>query len=63
MSMTDPIADLFTRIRNAQAARKPDVSCAASKLKVSIATLLRDEGYIAGFTTESDGGKIGRAHV
>jgi len=57
MSMTDPIADLFTRIRNAQAARKPDVSCAASKLKVSIATLLRDEGYIAGFTTETDGAK------
>lgn len=57
MSMTDPIADLFTRIRNAQAARKPDVSCAASKLKVSIATLLRDEGYIAGFTTATDGAK------
>ncbi|MEI6458815.1 MAG: 30S ribosomal protein S8 [Pseudomonadota bacterium] len=57
MSMTDPIADLFTRIRNGQAARKPEVSCAASKLKLSIATLLRDEGYIAGFTTETNGAK------
>ena len=57
MSMTDPIADLFTRIRNGQAARKAEVSCASSKLKVSIAQLLRDEGYIAGFTTTSDGAK------
>jgi len=57
MSMTDPIADLFTRIRNGQAARKAEVSCTASKLKVSIAQLLRDEGYIAGFTTSTDGAK------
>ena len=57
MSMTDPIADLFTRIRNGQAARKTEVSCASSKLKVSIAQLLRDEGYIAGFSTSTDGAK------
>ena len=55
MSMTDPIADLFTRIRNGQAARKPEVSCAASKLKLSIATLLRDEGYINGFEVIQEG--------
>jgi small subunit ribosomal protein S8 len=57
MSMTDPIADLFTRIRNGQAARKTEVTCAASKLKVSIAQLLRDEGYIAGFSTSTEGAK------
>ncbi len=57
MSMTDPIADFITRIRNGQSARKPEVSCATSKAKVAIAQVLRDEGYIAGFTTTSDGGK------
>lgn len=49
MSMTDPIADMLTRIRNAQAAAKAQVSMPASKLKVAIARVLRDEGYIAGF--------------
>ena len=57
MSMTDPIADFITRIRNGQSARKPEVSCATSKAKVAIAQVLRDEGYIAGFSTTSDGGK------
>jgi small subunit ribosomal protein S8 len=57
MSMTDPIADLITRIRNGQAAKKTEISCSSSKLKVSIAQVLRDEGYVAGFTTSSDGGK------
>jgi len=57
MSMTDPISDFITRIRNAQSARKPDVSCSSSKAKLAIAQVLRDEGYIAGFTTVSDGGK------
>jgi small subunit ribosomal protein S8 len=57
MSMTDPIADFITRIRNGQAARKTEISCASSKVKVAIAQLLRDEGYIAGFTTHSDAGK------
>ena len=57
MSMTDPIADFITRIRNGQAARKTEVSCASSKAKIAIAQVLRDEGYIAGFSTASDGGK------
>ena len=57
MSMTDPIADFLTRIRNGQAARKTEVSCMSSKAKVAIAQVLRDEGYIAGFETASDGGK------
>jgi small subunit ribosomal protein S8 len=57
MSMTDPIADFLTRIRNGQAARKPEVSCMASQLKVAIATVLRDEGYIASFATSTDEGK------
>ena len=57
MSMTDPIADFITRIRNGQAARKTEITCSSSKLKVSIAQVLRDEGYVAGFTTHADGGK------
>jgi small subunit ribosomal protein S8 len=57
MSMTDPIADFITRIRNGQAARKTEISCSSSKVKVSIAQVLRDEGYVAGFATHSDGGK------
>lgn len=57
MSMTDPIADFITRIRNAQAARKTEVSCASSKAKLAIATVLRDEGYIGEFATETEGGK------
>jgi small subunit ribosomal protein S8 len=57
MSMTDPIADFITRIRNGQAARKPEVTCQSSRVKVAIAQVLRDEGYIAGFTTASEGGK------
>lgn len=57
MSMTDPIADFITRIRNGQTARKTEVTCQSSRLKVAIAQVLRDEGYIAGFTTASEGGK------
>jgi small subunit ribosomal protein S8 len=57
MSMTDPIADFITRIRNGQTARKTEISCSSSKLKVSIAQVLRDEGYVSGFTTHDDGGK------
>lgn len=49
MSMTDPIADMLTRIRNAQAATKIQVSMPASKLKVAIAKVLCDEGYITDF--------------
>jgi len=51
--MTDPIADMLTRVRNAQAASKHDVTMPASKLKMAIAKVLLDEGYINGF--ESDG--------
>ena len=47
MSMTDPIADLLTRIRNAQSAGKPTVGMGASKLKLAILKVLKDEGYIA----------------
>ena len=57
MSMTDPIADLLTRIRNAQSAGKPTVGMGASKLKLAILSVLKDEGYIAGFATASEGGK------
>jgi small subunit ribosomal protein S8 len=55
MSMTDPIADLLTRIRNAQSAGKPTVSVGASKLKTAILKVLKDEGYIASFALDSAG--------
>lgn len=55
MSMTDPIADMLTRIRNGQKARKVDVSMPASKEKEAIAAVLKDEGYITGFETSGDG--------
>ena len=57
MSMTDPIADLLTRIRNAQLARKPDVSVSSSKLKTALVKVLKDEGYVGEFRTASDGPK------
>jgi small subunit ribosomal protein S8 len=57
MSMTDPIADLLTRIRNAQSAGKPTVEMGASKLKLAILKVLKDEGYIAGFGVDSAGAK------
>jgi small subunit ribosomal protein S8 len=57
MSMTDPIADLLTRIRNGQTARKPEVSMASSKLKTAIARVLKEEGYIADVRLESEGQK------
>lgn len=49
MSMSDPIADMLTRIRNAQGVEKTEVVMPASKLKVAIAGVLKDEGYIDGF--------------
>lgn len=49
MSMSDPIADMLTRIRNAQGAEKVTVTMPSSKLKVAIAKVLKDEGYIDGF--------------
>jgi len=58
MSMTDPIADMLTRIRNAQATNKVDVSMPSSTLKEAIADVLKSEGYITGFSTaESDNKK------
>jgi small subunit ribosomal protein S8 len=54
MSMSDPIADMLTRIRNAQMVSKPVVVMPASKLKVAIAQVLKDEGYIDGFVIKGD---------
>ena len=53
--MTDPIADMLTRIRNGQSARKVAVSMPASKAKEAIARVLEDEGYITGYATENEG--------
>ena len=55
MSMTDPIADMLTRIRNGQGARKVSVTMPASKAKEAVAKVLKDEGYIAGFATAGEG--------
>ncbi|MFM6985312.1 MAG: 30S ribosomal protein S8 [Hydrogenophaga sp.] len=57
MSMSDPIADMLTRIRNAQMVEKASVSMPASKLKAAIAQVLKDEGYIDGFKVINEGGK------
>ena len=57
MSMSDPIADMLTRIRNAQMVEKASVSMPASKVKAAIAQVLKDEGYIDGFQVKSADGK------
>jgi small subunit ribosomal protein S8 len=57
MSMTDPVADLLTRIRNGQSARKQNVTMGASKLKAAILRVLQDEGYIAGYSLADEDGK------
>ena len=57
MSMSDPIADMLTRIRNAQLVEKATVKMPASKLKAAIAQVLQDEGYIDGFELLRDGSK------
>ncbi|CAH0443431.1 30S ribosomal protein S8 [Ralstonia syzygii subsp. syzygii] len=57
MSMSDPIADMLTRIRNAQAVEKASVVMPSSKLKVAIAKVLKDEGYIDEFAVTEQGGK------
>ena len=54
MSMQDPIADMLTRIRNGQAANKVAVTMPSSKLKVAIANVLKEEGYIEEFKVEGD---------
>jgi small subunit ribosomal protein S8 len=57
MSMSDPIADMLTRIRNAQMVEKTSVVMPSSKLKTAIAQVLKDEGYIDGFAVKSTDGK------
>lgn len=57
MSMSDPIADMLTRIRNAQAVEKAAVAMPSSKVKVAIAKVLKDEGYIEDFAVRGEAGK------
>lgn len=57
MSMTDPVADMLTRIRNAQMAEKVSVEMPSSKIKVAIASVLKDEGYIDDFAVRDAEGK------
>src|SRR4029450_6929139 len=57
MSMTDPIADLLTRIRNGQSSGKTEVNVPASKVKLAIAKVLKDEGYIEDFAGNPNDGK------
>lgn len=55
MSMTDPIADMLTRIRNGQKARKVSVAMPASTIKAAVAEVLKEEGYITGYSVEGEG--------
>lgn len=57
MSMTDPVSDMLTRIRNAQKAGKKEVRMPSSRLKIAIADVLRQEGYIENFSTAEEGSK------
>lgn len=57
MSMSDPISDMLTRVRNGQQAGKISVSMPSSKRKVAVASLLQEEGYISGFSVREDGKK------
>jgi len=57
MSMTDPIADFLTRIRNGQSARKKSIKSPSSKAKEAIANVLQDEGYILGYDVAAEGNK------
>jgi small subunit ribosomal protein S8 len=57
MSMSDPIADMLTRIRNAQSAEKTEVLMPSSKLKIAIAKVLKDEGYVDDFAIREAEGK------
>lgn len=58
MSMTDPVADMLTRIRNGQSAGKINVNMPSSKLKVAIAKVLKEEGYISDYSTETKGAHV-----
>jgi small subunit ribosomal protein S8 len=57
MSMSDPVADMLTRIRNAQQSEKQSVAMPTSKLKAAIAKVLKDEGYIEDFAVRNQDGK------
>jgi len=57
MSMQDPLSDMLTRVRNAQMVGKTCVEMPGSKLKAAVAQVLKDEGYIEGFSATDDGGK------
>jgi small subunit ribosomal protein S8 len=57
MSMTDPIADFLTRIRNGQSSGKTEINVPASKVKLAIAKVLKDEGYIEDFAANANDGK------
>jgi small subunit ribosomal protein S8 len=56
--MSDPIADMLTRIRNAQVVQKTAVAMPSSKVKIAIANVLKDEGYIEDFAVTEDAGKL-----
>ena len=58
MSMSDPIADMLTRIRNAQAMEKVEVAMPASKVKSAIAKVLKDEGYVEDFRVDGNGAHL-----
>ena len=60
MTMTDPIADMLTRIRNANTAFHDDVAMPSSKLKEAVAVILEREGYITGFAVEEQPGRPGK---
>jgi small subunit ribosomal protein S8 len=64
MRLTDPVADMLTRIRNAISARHQKVDIPASKLKLEIARILKEEGYISNFkATEEEGHKVLRVYL
>jgi len=64
MNLTDPVADFLTRIRNAIRARQPKVDVPASRLKLEIARILKEEGYIQNFKpTEEEGKKVLRVYL
>lgn len=58
MTMTDPISDMLTRIRNGQKARKVSVAMPASKAKEAVARVLKDEGYISSYSTDGEGAQM-----
>ncbi len=57
MTMTDPLADMFTRLRNAASARHDNVKIPASKVKRAVAEVLKAEGFIRGYADEADGAR------